>query len=38
MSDLLEHRTDAFDTIYIVCEKFPYHDTPSQSGRIVIFF
>ena len=28
--DLLEHRTDgsdAFDTLYIGCEKFPYHDT-----------
>ncbi|PWM28754.1 MAG: hypothetical protein DBX40_00920 [Clostridiales bacterium] len=27
---LLEHRTDgtdAFDTLYIGCEKFPYHDT-----------
>ena len=28
--DLLEHRTDgtdAFDTLYIGCEKFPYNDT-----------
>ena len=28
--DLLEHRTDgtdAFDTLYIGCEKFPYRDT-----------
>lgn len=28
--DLLEHRTDgtdAFDTLYIGCEKFPFHDT-----------
>ena len=28
--DLLEHRTDgtdAFDTLYIGCEKFHYHDT-----------
>ena len=28
--DLLEHRTDgtdAFDTLYIGCEKFPRHDT-----------
>lgn len=28
--DLLEHRTDgsdAFDTLYIGCEKFPVHDT-----------
>ena len=28
--DLLQHRTDgtdAFDTLYIGCEKFPYHDT-----------
>ena len=24
--DLLEHRTDAFDTLYIGCEKFPYRD------------
>ena len=27
--DLLQHRTDgtdAFDTLYIGCEKFPYHD------------
>lgn len=27
--DLLEHRTDgtdAFDTLYIGCEKFPKHD------------
>ena len=27
--DLLEHRTDgtdAFDTLYIGCEKFPQHD------------
>ena len=22
--DLLEHRTDAFDTLYIGAEKFPY--------------
>lgn len=28
--DLLEHRsdgTDAFDTLYIGAEKFPFHDT-----------
>ncbi len=28
--DLLEHRTDgsdAFDTLYIGAEKFPYHDS-----------
>ena len=28
--DLLEHRTDgtdAFDTLYIGCEKFPYRDS-----------
>lgn len=36
---LLEHRTDgtdAFDTLYIGCEKFPYHDsfTISISGFI----
>lgn len=32
--DVLEHRTDgtdAFDTLYIGCEKFPYHDTFSLS-------
>ncbi len=32
--DLLEHRTDgtdAFDTLYIGCEKFPYHDSFSLS-------
>ena len=32
--DLLEHRTDgtdAFDTLYIGCEKFPFHDTFSLS-------
>lgn len=30
--DFLEHRTDgsdAFDTLYIGCEKFPVHDTVS---------
>ncbi|WP_281642589.1 hypothetical protein [Hoylesella loescheii] len=30
--DLLEHRTDgsdAFDTLYIGCEKFPVHDIVS---------
>ena len=25
--DLLEHRTDAFDTLYIGCEKFLYRDS-----------
>ena len=25
--DLLEHRTDAFDPLYIGCEKFPFHET-----------
>ena len=33
--DLLEHRTDgtdAFDTLYIGCEKFPQHDTYIFSG------
>ena len=28
--NLLQHRTngsDAFDTLYIGCEKFPYHDS-----------
>lgn len=32
--NLLEHRTggtDAFDTLYIVCEKFPYCDSFSLS-------
>lgn len=32
--DLLEHRTDgtdAFDTLYIGCEKFPFHNTFSLS-------
>ena len=32
--DLLEHRTDgtdAFDTLYIGCEKFPYNDTAGLS-------
>lgn len=24
--DLLEHRTGAFDPLYIGCEKFPFHD------------
>ena len=37
--DLLEHRTDgtdAFDTLYIGCEKFPYHDSYSLSAGGVI--
>ena len=32
--DLLQHRTDgtdAFDTLYIWCEKFPFHDHLSLS-------
>ena len=32
--DLLEHRnegTDAFDTLFIGCEKFPYRDSFSLS-------
>ncbi len=36
---LLEHRTDgsdAFDTLYIGCEKFPYRDTFSLSMSGVI--
>ena len=37
--DLLEHRTDgtdAFDTLYIGCEKFPQHDTyPVALGGIM---
>ena len=37
--DLLEHRTDgsdAFDTLYIGCEKFPFHDSFSinESGVV----
>ena len=37
--DLLEHRTDgtdAFDTLYIGCEKFPYHDSFSLSTSGVL--
>ena len=37
--DLLEHRTDgtdAFDTLYIGCEKFPFHDTFSLSTSGVL--
>ena len=37
--DLLEHRTDgtdAFDTLYIGCEKFPQHDTYAVSGSGVM--
>lgn len=37
--DLLEHRTDgsdAFDTLYIGCEKFPFHDSYSLSTSGVI--
>ncbi len=38
--DLLEHRTDgtdAFDTLYIGCEKFPQHDfyPISVGGEII---
>ena len=37
--DLLEHRTDgtdAFDTLYIGCEKFPQHDTyPITLGGVM---
>ena len=37
--DLLEHRTDgtdAFDTLYIGCEKFPQHDTyPIALGGVM---
>ena len=41
--DLLEHRTDgtdAFDTLYIGCEKFPYHDSfsLSMSGNALLIF
>ena len=36
--DLLEHRTDgtdAFDTLYIGCEKFPQHDLyPNAIGGV----
>ena len=37
--DLLEHRTDgtdAFDTLYIGCEKFPYRDSFSLSASGVL--
>ncbi len=37
--DLLEHRTDgtdAFDTLYIGCEKFPYRDAFSLNVSGVI--
>ena len=37
--DLLEHRTDgtdAFDTIYIGAEKFPFHDTFSLSVSLSV--
>ena len=37
--DLLEHRTDgtdAFDTLYIGCEKFPFHDSFSLSTSGVL--
>ena len=37
--DLHEHRTDgtdAFDTLYIGCERFPYHDSFSLSMSGVI--
>lgn len=34
--DLLEHRTDAFDTLYIGCENFPFHDTfPLSASRVL---
>ena len=39
--DLLEHRTDgtdAFDALYIGCEKFPFHDSFAiRVGRIINF-
>lgn len=37
--DLLEHRTDgtdAFDTLYIGCEKFPYRDNFSFTASGII--
>ena len=37
--DLLEHRTDgsdAFDTFYIGCEKFPYRDCFSLSSSGIL--
>ena len=37
--DLLEHRTDGtdgFDTLYIDCENFPFHDTFSLSASSVL--
>ncbi|MEE0907831.1 MAG: hypothetical protein U0L43_06590 [Muribaculaceae bacterium] len=33
-ADIMQHRTDgtdAFDTLYIGCEKFPFHDSFSLS-------
>ena len=39
--DLLEHRTDgtdAFDTLYIGCEKFPYRDAFSINVSGVIWY
>jgi hypothetical protein len=36
---LLEHRTDgtdAFDTLYIGCDKFPFHDSFSLSTSGVV--
>lgn len=37
-ADIIQHRTDGtavFDTLYIGCEKFPYHDTfLSMSGVV----
>lgn len=37
--DLLEHRTDgtdAFDTLYIGCEKFPYRDEYTLSTSSIL--
>ena len=37
--DLLEHRTDrsdAFDSLYIGCEKFPFHDAFSINASGVL--
>ena len=34
--DLLEHRTDAFDTIYIGAEKFPYREAFSISTSRIL--
>jgi hypothetical protein len=34
--DGLEHRTDAFHTLYIGCEKFPYREAYSVSTTEIL--